>query len=215
MPGNANEDCYPQEDNPISEWGFTYGEFAALLIPSFIAFCGMTVLSLYFFRKYKNRENTRTMSRERSIEEDDKYALSRIGKESVYSYFVTDKALGWVVAFATLGIQVAILIFFVMASEANLQEDTIDIQFTWKCPRDSDKCRDTADLNDIGWFIFCMLMIAHLAKDSINGSKLIYHSSKTRHSLGSRIRYFIGGIGLCSITLFAIYVSCCHGVSHV
>lgn len=144
----------------------------------------------------------------------DKYALSRIGKESVYSYFVTDKALGWVVAFATLGIQVAILVLFVMASEPNLQKDTIDIQFTWKCPRDSDSCRDTADLNGIGWFIFCMLMIAHLAKDSINGSKLIYHSSRIRHSRGSRIRYFIGGIGLCSITLFAIYVSCFDDVFH-
>ena len=148
------------------------------------------------------------MSRERRIEEDDKYALSRIGKNSVYSYFVTDKALGWVVAFATLGIQVAILIFFVNASEAKLQEDTIDIQFTWKCPRDSDECRNTADLKRIGWFIFSMLLIAHLGKDSINGSKLIYHSSRIRHTLGSRVRYFIGGIGLCSITLFAIYVSC-------
>ena len=153
------------------------------------------------------------MSRERRIEEDDKYALSRIGKNSVYSYFVTDKALGWVVAFATLGIQVAILIFFVNASEVRLQEDIIDIQFTWKCPRDSDECRNTADLKRIGWFIFSMLLIAHLGKDSINGSKLIYHSSRIRHTLGSRVRYFIGGIGLCSITLFAIYVSCCNVLS--
>ena len=99
--------------------------------------------------------------------------MSRIGNESVYSYFVTDKRLGWLGAFGTLVIQVAILIFFVNASEAKLQEDTIDIQFTWKCPRDSDECRNTADLKRIGWFIFCMLLIAHLGKDSINGSKLI------------------------------------------
>ncbi len=142
-------------------------------------------------------------------ENDDKYALSRIGDQSVYSYFVTESRAGWLVAFTTLGIQVLTLIFFIMASEPNLQDDKIEIQLTWKCPRDSDKCRSTADLNGTGWFIFCMLMIAHLAKDSINGSKLIYHSSKTRHSIGSRIRYFIGGIGLCSITLFALYVSCC------
>ncbi len=173
----------------------------------------MGVLFLYFIRTYSNRGNTLTMSTERRIEESDKYALSRIGKNSVYSYFVTDRALGWVVAFATLGIQVAILIFFVVVSEANLQDDKIDIQFTWKCPRDSDECRNTADLNKAGWIIFCMLLIAHLAKDSINGSKLIYYSSKRRHLIGSRIRYFIGGIGLCSITLFAIYVSCCNDVS--
>jgi len=114
---------------------------------------------------------------------------------------------GWMTAFATLGIQIGILAFFVMASEAKLQEDTIDIQFTWKCPRDSDVCKDKADLTEAGWFIFSLLMIAFLAKDMINGCKLIYHSSKVWHTIGARIRYFIGGMGLCSITLFALYVS--------
>ncbi len=148
-------------------------------------------------------------------ENDDKYALSRIGRDSVYSYFVTDMRLGWLGAFGTLAIQVAVLIFFIKVSEANLQDDKIDIQFTWKCPRDSDECRDTADLNKAGWIIFCMLIIANLSKDAINGSKLIYHSSKMRHPIGSRIRYFIGGIGLCSITLFASYVSCCNDVCYI
>eukprot|EP00984_Skeletonema_dohrnii_P010978 scaffold4339_cov100-Skeletonema_dohrnii-CCMP3373.AAC.3 len=157
--------------------------------------------------KRKNRGNALTTSTEKRLEEDDKYALSRIGKESVYSYFVTDKFLGWIVAFATLGIQVGLLFVFVIASEANLQDDKTDIQFTWKCPRDSDVCKNTADLAVPGWFIFSMLMIANLAKDMISGSKLIYHSSKVRHPLGSRIRYFVGGTLLCSITLFALYVS--------
>eukprot|EP00985_Skeletonema_marinoi_P013753 scaffold6860_cov66-Skeletonema_marinoi.AAC.2 len=86
-----------------------------------------------------------------SIEEANNYALRKIGKNSVYSYFVTDKFAGWLIAFATLGIQIVILIFFVIASEANLQDDRIDIQFTWKCPPDSDVCKDKADLTDAGW----------------------------------------------------------------
>ena len=97
---------------------------------------------------------------------------------------------GWMTAFATLGIQIGILAFFVMASEAKLQEDTIDIQFTWKCPHDSDVCDDKADLTNAGWVIFSLLMIAVLAKDIINGCKLIYFSSKVG-TLGARIRYFI------------------------
>ena len=116
---------------------------------------------------------------------------------------------GWMTAFVTLGIQIGILAFFVMASEAKLQEDTIDIQFTWKCPRDSDVCDDKADLTKAGWIIFSLLMIAFLAKDIINGCKLIYFSSKVG-TLGARIRYFIAGMGLFSITLFAFYVSCCY-----
>eukprot|EP00984_Skeletonema_dohrnii_P021210 scaffold10525_cov75-Skeletonema_dohrnii-CCMP3373.AAC.3 len=121
------------------------------------------------------------------LNEDEKYALSRIGKESVYSYFVTEKPVGWLIAFTTLGIQVGILAFFVMASEANLQKDTTDIEFTWKCPRDSDVCDNKADLTKAGWAIFSMLMIAFLAKDMINGCKLINHSSKVSTVYNSAI----------------------------
>ena len=166
----------------------------------------MVAFILYLFRKRKNRGNELTMAARRNIEGDNKYALSRIGKSSVYSYIITDMRLGWLRAFVTLAVQFGILILFVLVSEANLQDEKIDIEFTWKCPRNSFLCRDTADLTQFGWFIFSMLMFAFLAKDMINGCKLIYYSSKIRHALGSRIRYFIGGVGLCFITLFALYV---------
>eukprot|EP00984_Skeletonema_dohrnii_P033126 scaffold28633_cov67-Skeletonema_dohrnii-CCMP3373.AAC.3 len=188
--------------------GLTYGSFAAVFFVVIIVICCLVALSLYLFRKRKNHGNALalTMSAERRPEEDDTYALSRIGKESVYSYFVTEEPIGWLAAFATLGIQIGILAFFVMASEPKLQEDTIDIQFTWKCPRDSDVCDNKADLTKAGWAIFSLLMIAFLAKDIINGCKLIYFSSKVS-ILGARVRYFIAGMGLFSITAFAFYVS--------
>ena len=189
--------------------GLDYGRFTAVLFAGFVAICGVTVLSLYSFRKRKNRENALTMSTRRRIEEDDKYALSRIGKNSVYSYIITDLPMGWLGALGTLAIQFGILVLFVLVSEADLQDDKIDIEFTWKCPRNSYLCRDTADTTQFGSFIFYMLMIAFLAKDMVNGCKLIFYSSKIRHTLGSRIRYFVGGTGLCSITLFALYVSRC------
>jgi len=211
--GNANDDCYPTEKTNIANFG--YGNFAAVLFACFIVICCVVALFVYLFNKRKNRGNALTMSEERRLEEDDKYALSRIGKESVYSYFVTEEPIGWLAAFATLGIQIGILAFFVMASEPKLQEDTIDIQFTWKCPRDSDVCDNKADLTKAGWAIFSLLMFAFLAKDMINGCKLIYFSSKVSHTLGSRIRYLIGGMGLCSITLFALYVSCCNDVYYL
>ena len=203
-----NEDCYPQEDTRVEKWGFSYGTFAAVLFAGFVAICCIIVLTVYLFSKRKQRGNAVTRSAKRRVE-DEKYALKRIGKDSVYSYFVTDKKRGWLVAFVALGIQVWLLSFFVIASETNLQDDKTDIQFTWQCPRDSDVCKDKSDLTSAGWAIFSLLMIAHLAKDMINGSQLIYHSSKVRHPLFARIRYFISGLGLCSITLFALYVSCC------
>ena len=193
----------------------TYGTFSAVLFAGFTVFCCLVVLFLYLFRKRRNRGNALTMSTQRNVEEDDTYALGRIGKASVYSYIVTNKRLGWLGAFTTLGIQCGILVLFVLVSEANLQDDKTEIQFTWKCPRNSYLCRDTADLSKFGWGVFSILMIAFLAKDMINGCKLIYYSSKIRHSPGSRIRYFVGGTGLCSITLYALYVSCCNGVYHL
>jgi len=76
-----------------------------------------------------------------------------------------------------------------------------------KCPRDTDTCENKGDLDGTGWAIFCVLMVAFLAKDLISGAKLIAHSAKHRHSRMSRLRYFVGGICLGWITVFILYVS--------
>ena len=237
--GNANDDCYPQEKTRVEEWGLNYGTYAAVLSAGFVALCGAVVLSVYLFSKRKHTGNAVSRSTERRIEEDDlntntntstermreedekdaltlrreedeKYALNRIGKDSVYSYFITPKRRGWVVAFGTVVVQVALLVFFVITSEANLQDGKTRIKFTWKCPRDSDTCDNKSRLNYAGWVIFSFLMIVRLSKDMINSVHLMYYSSKVRHTTWRRIRYFISGVCLCWLTLFALYVSCCN-----
>ena len=193
-----------------------YSIFAIVLFAGFVIFCGL--VHLYYLSKPKKEKKDGRLSLSATMKmmrdkKDSKYAMSRIGKDSVYSYIVTHNHLGWLVAFVTLGIQTFILVFFVIASEANLQDDKIDIEFTYKCPRDSEECRDTADLTKAGWFVFIVLMVAFLAKDMINGIKLIYYSSKVGN--WESFRYFIGGLGLCSITLFALYVSRCTMTSSI
>ncbi len=243
--GNANDDCYPQEESFADEAGLkNYSIFAAVIFVVFFSFCLVFALSFYLFgfgfnviaddddaeTKPKLEEDEREHDirggqtkeededKETRPEEDDMYALtlSKICKDSVYSYLVTDKPLGWLLVFATLGIQIGILAFFIIASEANLQDDKIDIEFTWKCPRDSVMCDDRADLTKAGWVIFVVLMIAFLAKDFINGSKLIYYSSKSATSgwCWRRVRCFLGGASLFSITAFALYVSSCYNDVH-
>ena len=97
--------------------GMNYGTFAVAFFAVFTILCCVVALSLYHFDKRKNSRNSFFNALTRSVarmvgEEGDTYALSKIGKGSVYSYFVTDKPIGWLVAFATLGIQIGILAFF-------------------------------------------------------------------------------------------------------
>ena len=208
--GNADDGCYPQEETNVQKLGVeSYETFAAVLFTCFIALCCMVALLLYMTARRKNISNSLTSEMETRIKENDMYALSKIGKDSVYSYIVTDKVYGWFIALATIGIQVGILIFFMNSAEASLQNNSTAVQFTWLCPRDTDVCKDTSNLTDFGWICFSVLMFAKLGKDFISGCKLIYHSAKITHSFKSRIRYFFGGTCLCSITLFALYVSCC------
>eukprot|EP00984_Skeletonema_dohrnii_P035197 scaffold34668_cov189-Skeletonema_dohrnii-CCMP3373.AAC.4 len=68
-----------------------YGTSAAALLTCFIALCCMVAFLLYITARCRNIGNTVTSEIETRIKEDDKYALSKIGKDSVYSYFVTDK----------------------------------------------------------------------------------------------------------------------------
>jgi hypothetical protein len=208
--GNANDDCYPRDDTKVTKSGFkNYGAFSGILAAFFFFFCCIVTLILNVIdkRRHGGADLRRGSMAMRTRLNDDKYALSAIGKDSVYKYFVGDNVFGWLAALTTIGTQIWILTVFVKASELNLQDEKIDIEFTWKCPRDTDTCDNKADLDGTGWAIFAVLMTAYLAKDLISGAKLIAHSAKRRHDHKSRLRYFFGGICLGWITVFILYVS--------
>eukprot|EP00985_Skeletonema_marinoi_P021635 scaffold13377_cov117-Skeletonema_marinoi.AAC.6 len=84
---NADDDCYPQEETGLKD----YGTFAFALFACFIALFFMVAFLLYITARRKNIGNTGTSEMMTSIKKVDMYALSKIGKDSVYSYFVTDK----------------------------------------------------------------------------------------------------------------------------
>jgi hypothetical protein len=219
--GNANEECHPQEETEIAKLGIKVGMkgygyliFAIILFGCFWLLCCIIVLFFYIIDRRKNHGINLTPAMEQK-RKDEEHAVSKIGKDSVYSYFVTNSKFGWLAAFATVLLQAGILVFFLKASEPELQDDAIDIKFAWICPRDTVVCKDTGIVGNEAWFIFYVLMAAFLAKDIISGMKLIYLSSKRRHDLWSRFRYFIGGMLLCSITLFAVYVSCSNDDCHL
>ena len=208
--GNADDDCKPQKETLVEKWGLrSYGTFAIALSIGFILLCCVSALLLFIRAKRKILllGDSLTSEMETRMKEDDMYALGKIGKDSVYSYFVTDKYSFVIVAIVTLAMQFGLLVIFIRSSEADLQNDKTDIQFTWLCPRDSDVCKNTTSLTTLGWIFYSLLMVANLGKDVISGSKLIYHSTKITYCLIPRMRYFFGGVCLCWFTLFALYVS--------
>eukprot|EP00804_Cyclotella_cryptica_P031053 CCRYP_015964-RD/>CCRYP_015964-RD protein AED:0.43 eAED:0.43 QI:317/1/1/1/1/1/6/323/172 len=56
-------------------------------------------------------------------------------------------------------------------------------------------------------------MMSHLAKDIVNGLKLINMSTKEWHHRNRRIRYFFGGVCLVLISAFAIYATTVYNIA--
>jgi len=207
--GNAQEDCYPQEDSAIQKSGFaTYVQFSWIFLAILIATSCVLALAVYAYDKYKNRELPRSSLRRPSVtNRDKKYALSTLGDGSVYQFFLGTSSVGWLIVLLTLATQVGMLFVFVEGAEVDLSDDNIDLIYSWKCSRDQDDCRNTSDLDWKGWTIFGVLMATHLLKDLINGIKMIVLSAKERHETNTRSRYFVGGTLMATVTSFTLYVS--------
>mmetsp|Transcript_34074 Transcript_34074/g.62668 ORF Transcript_34074/g.62668 Transcript_34074/m.62668 type:complete len:397 (-) Transcript_34074:283-1473(-) len=166
--------------------------------------------------RYRNRNQNLLVAehvKHETAENDSKYALTMIGDDSVYQFFLGKSWVGWTIFLATIWAQFWILLLFVDAAEINLSNDNTDLVYTWKCPRDQDECRDTADLSPKGWLAFSILMVAHLLKDIVNGTKMVVLSGKERHGHHSRIRYFVGGTLLGAVAMFTFYVSIIYNVA--
>ncbi|EJK50664.1 hypothetical protein THAOC_30297, partial [Thalassiosira oceanica] len=138
---------------------------------------------------------------------DAKYAIETIGIGSVYSFLLSSNIGGWLIALVTIGLQTLMLWPFILAADFDLANDNSDLVYTWKCNRDSIICEDKNDLSPYGWIVFGVLVAAFLSKDVFSGAKMIVLAGKQRHSTQRRVKFFIGGTFLVSITLFILYVS--------
>jgi len=142
-----------------------------------------------------------------SVDQDKKYALDSIGRDSVYSFILGKRTWCRVLALAVVVLQVVALYFFVHAAQKDFSNDSSAYAYKWKCPRDSLECEDDSDTTKVGWVIFTLLMAAHLLTDLINGMKLLIMSGQRRHGIHRRMSYFTGGLILTLVSAFAMYSS--------
>lgn len=220
---NADKKCYPQEEPRLLQVqlpGFqSYSSFSLVLLAIMMGLCCFLVLMSYSwdfiktsqspqqtqfsFRGLKRLSSRYLFSQSKA---DEKYALEHLGKGSVYSFFLSESVVGWLIALATVFSQIVMLVPYIQASEFDLGA-LQDIEYSWSCNPSDNRCIDTNGVTNMGYTIFVILMIVFLSTDLICGLKLVVLSGKRRHSHSVRARFFIGGIALCSVTMYIVYVS--------
>jgi hypothetical protein len=188
----------------VKEYGFhSYAEFTLVFLLGLTGIvCLVVLLSSLHDSLQKNPSRRLSI-----IQLDEKYALQNIGADSVYSFFLSKSWFAWTFALLVMAMQVWVLSMFVDAAMVVFSGDNSDFVYSWRCPRNDTTCNNTQDQDWRGWAIFASLMMSHLMKDLLNGSKLLVLSARQRHSCYSRCRFFIGGLGLILITAYAVYAS--------
>mmetsp|Transcript_33748 Transcript_33748/g.62023 ORF Transcript_33748/g.62023 Transcript_33748/m.62023 type:complete len:561 (+) Transcript_33748:658-2340(+) len=214
---NVNGDCHINKQTLIVRAGFnSFVHFLwAFSLWSFISYGLLVVLSSLYDRtksrstavRQSLRNLQRTLSQRTTISRDKKYALDTIGKDSVYSFFLSTSVQAWIIVFIVLGVQMWMLYEFIVASELDFSDDTSEFVYSYKCPRNSETCIKESDEDWIGWIIFAVVMLSHQLSDFISGLKLLILAGKQRNGRNKRIRLFVGGSSLCFVSVLTVYAS--------
>ena len=186
--GNSLDDCYPtgaltviQKSGELFLFVFSTESFVCIFAhPNFAGFknyksfswlfflallgaCVVSHLASVIFGRIKDRRAAEASSDDAASpevsERDKHYALNTIGADSVFSFFLTKKVWGWVIALITMATQLWMCFVFVEGSEFTFPipvGSMSDLVYTFKCSRDEDDCRDTNGMGDM-FCCFCYL----------------------------------------------------------
>ena len=102
---------------------------------------------------------------------------------------------------------------FVKAAQLDHSDDRSEFVHSFKCHRDSKECRDEADYDWMGWFIFSILMVSYQLSDFLSGMKLLVLSGKQRHHFPQNIQLFFGGLCLSFVSAFAVFASIVYNIA--
>ena len=117
--GNKDGDCQP-DVKPLllqvqSRWFQNYSSFCFVILAIVVGTSCILCLTSYAVNVNKDRLrqalstwniSTRFLSRAEKTHSDEEYALKHVGEGSVYSFFLGDSVVGWLVALVTTAAQV-------------------------------------------------------------------------------------------------------------
>eukprot|EP00957_Ditylum_brightwellii_P207358 15352612-Ditylum_brightwellii.AAC.1 len=137
--------------------------------------------------------------------------IHAIGKDSVYTFFLSSSFTAWATAIAVLATQTLCFVFFINAASLEFGEENI-WSYSFSCPRDNLGCRRNSDVSAVGWIFFGLFGFIHLTCDMLNGLKLVWGASA--HGFSKRgFHIFIGGCFLFTITAIALYATVVYNVA--
>jgi len=223
---NVNSECHFNDQTWIKRAGFSsYVDFSWAFCLCLVVLFGLLVVLSNLYDRAKsgfnaNRYTLRSMrtlrgrlSRRALTSRDKKYALSTVGTDSVYSFFLSTSLPAWIIVFLVLGLQIWMLFEFIRASELDFSDDTSEFVYAWKCPRNSEICLKESDEDWKGWVIFAIVMLSHQLSDFLSGIKLLILAGKQRNSRNKKLRRFIGGSSLCFISALTVYASTVYNIA--
>ena len=114
--GNADGNCLPQEKlNLLQDPAF----YSVVLLAIMIGLCcilGLTSYGIDTMKKSKKSNYRMSIARRFSLgrarqqsDADEKYAMKHLGEGSVYSFFLSESVVGWLIGLVTVTLQVCIV----------------------------------------------------------------------------------------------------------
>ena len=131
--GNSQDNCYPTKNTSVQEIGYkNYLQFIWVFFVSILGASCVLHIASFGYGEYQKRGRQAVLTNSSDEESrgdkdrDKKYALETVGLDSVYMFFVTNSIWGWLVALATMAVQLGILFIFLEGAEFDLSDDLSD-----------------------------------------------------------------------------------------
>mmetsp|Transcript_27199 Transcript_27199/g.40018 ORF Transcript_27199/g.40018 Transcript_27199/m.40018 type:complete len:534 (-) Transcript_27199:114-1715(-) len=193
--------CNSQSECDMTEKKTDFGMWSSVFIASAVFFALLILSTTVIKEICTSGQNVPLTSNEHYT----------IGKDSVYSFFLSSNVTAWVFAIAVLTTQTLCFGFFIDEASLEFGYDRM-WRYSFSCPPNNLNCRDDSEVTAFGWIFFALFGFFYLTSDMINGLKLVWSASK--YGLSRKgFQIFFAGCCLFSITALALYATVVYNVA--
>ena len=119
---------------------------------------------------------------------------------SVHSFIFAKNKAPKIIYILSICLQIALFVVYMLASDMN--KEATDWKFTYQCPDNRIDCIDLKKANNIGWFMFTMVIFCFMGPDIVMSMKQLDQGIIRRD-----VSLVASGCVLLFLTIFATYSS--------